>query len=72
MLLNNKKEIFRHFDSDEKKEWKKATILLKFWDQDYPYLEIGSEKKQRLLPIPADSEGQRIIRNQNSVFPLYF
>jgi hypothetical protein len=38
---------------------------LKSWGNDYPYLSENKNNMQRWLPIPENSEAQRLIRNIN-------
>jgi hypothetical protein len=37
-------------------------MLLKFWGNDFPYLNNTGNCAQECLPVPEDSEAQRLIR----------
>ena len=49
---------------------KKSLLCLRFWKHDYPYLNGNENHSQRWLPIPENSEVQRIIRNHHQFFPF--
>ena len=64
-FLNNKKE-----NPAFQKEWRheEPLLCLRFWENDYPYLKKKEDNSKRWLPIPENSEVQRIIRNQHRLF----
>ena len=51
-------EIFRDMS-------KESILFLKFWDNDYPYLDRGENRSPSLLPVPADSEAHQSILTFN-------
>ena len=48
----------------------KSLLCLRFWKHDYPYLNKNDNYSQRWLPVPENSEIQRIIRNHHQFFPF--
>ena len=47
---------------------KSAPKLLRFWGEGYRCLRENERKEPRWLPIPENSEAQRVIKNPDRIF----